>query len=1771
MEFQLSGKLTIAASEQPSFAGCRIEAQFVRDPFLDLPVSSRSKPKPKSAATELAETGKSTEPIESDLESVPERIAARAVKGPVQVSALSDAAGNFTLVFPEKLDIHAMSGQISVFSPLGNVILSKELSSKELIASGDEPITLTVPKFDVLLEKPEPEQPPTRRIRGRVIERSGKLLPPCIQVLLLGSEQDAEKSDLTPILAAKADSAGYFLGTIKNPKYKKVVAQVTGVPNEIEVRLADSRIPPHIPIVVELPDQPKNSLSNDCKCSNTSDVPRTPTQEELEEMCGTFSADLGTNQCIRFNVPNRAIEEFNFYSVIRTTDPIINGITIDPHDREVAIPTIPLAQEEGGSKETSSPQKNLSANVIETAIQAALPPSNFAIGSGGAEPSWSDLESLIRQAVIRVGGSPLDQNFFYQFLGWGQGSVWGYPTGAAYGSARNQNISGDPSALNRLVQDQQKLILVIKKASEDGTTRATENATLPPQKYLSVKVNVIETAIKAALPPSNFATGSGGAEPSWSQLESLIRQAVIKVGASPLDQNFFYQFLGWGQGSVWGYPTGAAYGSAVSQNNSGDPAALNRLVQDKQKLDGVVKKAAAREIMSTVLRAPLDNNNQVDWDDTPTFYQAASIAHGHLLHFKQVWYADGYSLGDLIQSLPLAPGQKKLISIIDWERREQASREEFTTAEEGLNAALARDRDLKEVVSGTLSETSRGESHNRTEGFGAGKGSAGSGSYGGFNFGGVMGVSGGTGSSNTKAFLESARNLASSSLQTLRDRTLQSASAVRSLRSTIVQTAAQGETVRATTEVVANHNHCHALTIQYFEVLRHFKVTNELTDVQECLFVPLPMTGFNRPKVLRWRESISRYLKRPELKPAIDATERIETNWEKEYTPQARYADEQVSAIFGELTLTILIPLPPFPEKPKPKPGETLEQTAEAARKAMGPAEDFLRITLAIGTLGASEAARAATQTAVNVTKAVAQGAHAMAESLSNELSAEERYARFQQEVMPGAAAGFVDQLELYALVGASEVRLNGADFTLVSEYRPGTPMLVSVRGRIATPVRRASIAALVVKSGVPLPAGCRVIVNSASLRYQTAHFRHSMINDPRVNDDIDLPIVAGTGTPDVPALPIPPLPGFPTRWTQIPGVTPIRNGNGAMLYTPLDEWEQKAPRLEDIRLSAELITHLNENLEYYHHAIWWAMDPSRRYMLLDRYTAPNGDGRSVASVVDNTLIGIVGNSLILPVAPGNRLEPTFKLASNVTLLEHYDPQSPAPPSRVSLPTRGVFAEAVMGDCNACEEIDDTRFWRWEESPIDEPPALDMAALASRRSEPNYGTPTSFPTPIVNIQNAPQAPDPTGVKAVLDVLGKESPFRDITGFAGTQANAAAAFSKAMDTALAFGKEASQLAQQAAMTQNIGQTMRAIDKAEGENKIDKDKAKQLRASALEKMTGDTPSDPKAASVADRLKVIDEQQTKGSISAEQAAQRRAEVMKGLEPEDITKTEESRAATEAMRKMQNIESVETKDADGDTTKVTARPGSIPGLIASGLLGATARAGGPWKAAAEIGIEVGKQVAKSVTTNAGVEVKGFSAGSALLKEVDDPSKYAPGDHSFVEFYFADLGGVNVTDNLLYAGLRGRIRVEWTECALLDTAAVTSLPPRKRWLAGTIGCKKDIETKEDIDASTLTDTIESGEIAVELISQSGFMMTSKIIVPDGDSGTLVSEPEIKPRVRLSIKLKRKTIFGGGWIGPWSQTFELHSRGPGWIPFYILSNPRSDSDGAIRVQAVPWE
>lgn len=767
------------------------------------------------------------------------------------------------------------------------------------------------------------------------------------------------------------------------------------------------------------------------------------------------------------------------------------------------------------------------------------------------------------------------------------------------------------------------------------------------------------------------------------------------------------------------------------------------------------------------------SRHTIDWDDEPTIYQATSISHGHLLEIKQIWKADGYSLGDLLYSLPLAPCQKKRIAIFDWSRDESAARSESRSFDERIDAFLDRDRDISEVVNATIKEEIEGESTALTGGIGMGGGGAASGSYGPFMLGATGGHAGGIGGGTSKAWQESSRNIVASSLNNLRDRIFQSANNVKNQRSTVVQSIGQSERMSVQTDVVTNHNHCHAITMEYFEVLRHFVLEQKLASVQECLFVPLLLSAFDKPKVLRWKTILSRVLLSRRYRKGFDAIERISNRYVGSGLPRGSYADQTVNWVSGDMRIRFEVVTPELKEDGS-GPELSSWNPLKNLIRSLNPVEffnDFLKDAKQIGKI-------------------------------------------FRRELGNKIAIKFTERIGVYAVLeNGTEKDLN-LEVNLITAYRDDVPLHASIRfngGPIN--VRRKDIRSIQLRVDRRdlLPSNSRVVVESINLRYATDYREDVLCRANRVLDD-------------------------------------LAKGDDVVVRTPLNKGELRNPREEDREASENLIDHLNEHLERYHRMIWLKMDREHRYMLLDGVIAPNAGGKSVASVVENRLIGIVGNSLVLPVAPGVHLDPTYAQDEEnpVDLLEHYSPRTPHPPYRVSLPTRGVYAEAVMGACNSCETMDESRHWRFSEVPCgDEPTEIEPISTGSRRSEPGDLSPSEFPQSTINIQNAPVAPDPQGLASALQLLSSPGIFENVTGLDQNQKNAIAAMQKAMDSAQQFSSTAASLVP-GGMARDIQQTTAAIDRTD----LPDDVKQKLIKDAIETIAG---SDKSSDSVTDNPEV------------------------------------------------------------------------------------------------------------------------------------------------------------------------------------------------------------------------------------------------------------------------------------------------------------------------------
>jgi hypothetical protein len=820
-------------------------------------------------------------------------------------------------------------------------------------------------------------------------------------------------------------------------------------------------------------------------------------------------------------------------------------------------------------------------------------------------------------------------------------------------------------------------------------------------------------------------------------------------------------------------------------------------------------------------RGELSAQNSVDWDGTPTFYQATSIAHGHILHYKQIWKADGYSLGDLVYSLPLAPGQKKQVVIFDWDRTEYGRRDEDKHEDEALSSYLSHNRDLYDITHSSLSEHMKGGSSSRTSGSAGGIGGGIGAMIGPVMIGVAGGYSASSGKASSSAWQDSSREVAASGLNQLRDMVQQGASAVRNQRSTVVQTARQTERFKVETEVVANHNHCHAITIQYFEVLRHYAIEQKLTHVQECLFIPLLMSAFDIPKIVRWQDILRATLLLPPrrgplqqfgahpLIRGLDAAERIAAKYEGSDFPTGTYASEGIVSLSGELTITFQLNRPLDDDDKKADDANLQEQL------------------ISVATLGAA-------------------GWSIWWPYLGNSAAVHAKYFAnqkvkyknriFEERVAPDIAARLVNELTFTAVHESGMRYPLVTDTTLVSNYQRDTRLMVTVRPAGPVGVRRDQITFIEISTAVDLSASERskIIVNDVTLRYSTPHMDGYLARNYRADNDL--------------------LPGDPVK-----------------VFTPLSADEKRDARKEDIQFSNMLIEHLNANLEYYHKAIWQRMDPDRRYMLLDGFVAPNAGGKSVASVVENQVIGIAGNSLIMPVAPGYKLDPSYEfkplldgegeprrdeqgniIYEQTSLLEHYQPLTPIPPFRISVPTRGVFGESIMGACNACEKKEEERFWRWEESPNPDEPTLINPIQTSppQRSDPGDLKAQDFPAPMINIQNAPGAPDPGSTLAgALGVLGSQSLFPNITGLDQNQKNALQAMLSNQEAAKHFTDKAVELAKQASNLRSGNTTVDNIKKSMDDGTLDKETGKKLVADVYRaQIGGKTQADEPTSSAA-----------------------------------------------------------------------------------------------------------------------------------------------------------------------------------------------------------------------------------------------------------------------------------------------------------------------------------
>lgn len=633
-----------------------------------------------------------------------------------------------------------------------------------------------------------------------------------------------------------------------------------------------------------------------------------------------------------------------------------------------------------------------------------------------------------------------------------------------------------------------------------------------------------------------------------------------------------------------------------------------------------------------------------------------TIGWGEVLEFRQRWLPLSHSLGQLSYSLSLAPCESVNLAVVDWSRQDMASRTDQIAATEKLDHDQWRDRNIEETVKAALDESQGGFSI-----IGALAGAATGLTTGGIAWAATAALGASVAHSSGE------RNTDAHSTQDLHDHVKQATSATRSLNSTVIMQGTQAEHNALETRTITNHNHCHALTVQYYEVLRNFRLVTTFEGKRPVVLIPFALVMFTWENVLRFRTILERVLLDPALTSCFDAMVRLNLCPDIYTLPAPQTSGTYPGGATNSSTST-------------DREISQFQITLTTTSDNFGSTEGAISVDVYVQSIGTWE-------TIWNKPKVPA----------APELSA---YNWPQSGGGKGIQVGDIESLRVgWQEGGRNDVwDLQSVKVTYSIKGEPGRHVLVDLTGTSAPPNSRSNLPAL-------------------------AYF------DTAAN--------APVYTPEYPVKDPPPRPseesaedkGKPTSF--------------------------RYSKVEDACCQERILRHLNGNAGFYNRSIWLLQDPVERRILLDIALT---NCPQIRDAVDETPLAATGNYVsfaydqLVPRAGANMPLPDYTSSADVSPSEDI----------VSIPTRGLFAEAQLGHCNSCEVRDVTRFWKWEESPCEKAPEIE-GITPGPRGQATSVEPANLPSSVVQITSPPTAPDPTGLAAAFGVLSHADLFRDMSG------------------------------------------------------------------------------------------------------------------------------------------------------------------------------------------------------------------------------------------------------------------------------------------------------------------------------------------------------------------------------------------------------------------------
>lgn len=462
--------------------------------------------------------------------------------------------------------------------------------------------------------------------------------------------------------------------------------------------------------------------------------------------------------------------------------------------------------------------------------------------------------------------------------------------------------------------------------------------------------------------------------------------------------------------------------------------------------------------------------------------------------------------------------------------------------------------------------------------------------------------------------------------------------------------------------MIANYNHSHALSINYYEVVQVFRVEVRLAKAEQVIFVPMALPNFEDQNIIRrFQVPLARAALNPQIMRQLITMDQIELDPEQK-TPftifrrplgdllrEAITTRSSLTAGTNFLPASAVTTQPPGPATTPPRTGTDGGVISLASSTDATPSGSETNPTSTDQPHPAVTAAEIASPSRLAISLPPLRQALPVITQTNRVLWDQEHVSRLSS------------MFNIQVLRPTSNAISLPADAVIEGAVVEGTTN-VPVKA-----VFRTATGAAITDFGPGQNIDALSLRDLTSISVRGSH--------PDIEYNITVTLTVNRGGIIVPVrLPTVMIPKGTAVDTTIVNVKP-----GGV--------------------SADVIKHLNANRMYYSQVVFRSLDATDLALLLSGYGYNvGGTVVPIAQVINPKPVRYVGNYIAFTTniqSGGDRdVDPgwtSFLKKFNITV-------GASTNDVVPLGTGGVFAEAVLGRSNCAEKLDITRFWDWKAS-----------------------------------------------------------------------------------------------------------------------------------------------------------------------------------------------------------------------------------------------------------------------------------------------------------------------------------------------------------------------------------------------------------------------------------------------------------------------------------------